>query len=240
MKQISSPSPSGATAKCRKPVGRPRSDGRAHLTRERVFRVCSKLIAKHGYAGTGIRTMASALQASPASLFNLFGSKDGLLSELITYAAQPSLEFYKELEKEDATPTVKLFKIIYEEVIAVASADQDYAALFYLPELRKPELKAAQEIRCSMIAHYQNLIVLGVAAGELTTENVALSAEQIFQLTETSIIGGPAMKKIKPKELASLTAKFCLRSLLIEPGRLRSLESKALKIDLRIELPNPQ
>lgn len=227
----------GGKVKSRRPVGRPRNDGKPHLTRQRVFEVCAKLIGEHGYAGTGMRAMAAALDSSVASLFNLFGSKDGLLNELISYAATPSLEFYKALNALDASPEVKLYKSLYEEVVAVACADRDHAALFYLPELRKPELKPAQLVRARMIEHYSKLIAHGVEAGALRATNELLAAEQVFQLTETAIIAGPAVAKIKPKTLAKNSAEFCLRSLLIDQENLPSIAAQAQRLTLKIEVP---
>lgn len=172
-----------------------------------------------------------------ASLFNLFGSKDGLLIELISYATTPSLTFYERLNAVDALPEVKLYKSIYEEVIAVASADRDHAALFYLPELRKPELKPAQAYRAKMIEHYKNLVANGIRAGSLTATDATLAAEQIFQLTETTIIGGPSVTRKEPNVLAQHTAHFCLRSLLVNVDDLASVEAAAMGLNLRIELP---
>jgi len=225
----------------RRPVGRPRSDGKPHLTRKRVFEVCAKLIAEHGYAGTGIRMMAAALDASPASLFNLFGSKDGLLNELIVFAAQPSIDFHKEITAETArlgtAPEVTLYKSIYEETLAVSSADRDYAALFYLPELRKPGLETAQLIRAKMIGHYRELIERGVQAGTLHADHVGLAAEQVFQLTETSIIAADDVTKISPQKQAASAADLCLRALLIEQNALAKIRKEASKLGPTIAQP---
>jgi AcrR family transcriptional regulator len=220
-------------------VGRPRADGKPHLSRERALIACLKLIAKHGYAGTGIRMMADELSASPASLFNLFGSKEGILNEIITLAARPSLEFHERMNQVPAAPVAKLYKSIYEEVVAVASADADLVGLFYLPELRKSEMQLAQDVRLSMIQHYERLISAGARAGDLKVDDLTQTAEQVFQLTETAIIGGPKLRKIKPKALAKQTARFCLRSLLSDPARLEEIEVAAFRIKLKFELPNP-
>lgn len=233
-----SPESTKVQSKTRKPVGRPRVDGKPHLTRERVFDVCSKLFAEHGFAGTGIRIIANALDASPASLFNLFGSKDELLIELITFAAQPSFDFYDKLKNVDAPAEVKLFKSIYEEVVVVASAERDHAAVFYLPELRKPEFKPAQEIRMRMISHYEELISQSAQEGNTVTSHADLVAEQVFQLTETSILAGSSVKKIHPKKMAAWTASFCLRSLLVDTDSLEGIEKQALALKLKIEPPD--
>lgn len=182
--------------------------------------------------------IAQALDASPASLFNLFGSKDQLLVELITFAAQPSFEFYEKLNDVDAPAEIKLFKSIYEEVVAVASAERDHAAVFYLPELRKAEFKPAQEIRMRMISYYEGLISQCAQEGKIITDHAGLAAEQVFQLTETSILAGTSVKKIKPKKLAGWTATFCLRSLLVDTDSLTQIEQQASALKLRIEPPD--
>ena len=224
-------------AKKRRPVGRPRGDGKPHLTRQRVFEVCTKLIAQHGFAGASIRMMATALDASPASLFNLFGSKDGLLNELIAYAAQGSFAFYEALSEIDATPEVLLYKSIYEEVIAVASADRDYVGIFYLPELRKQEFKSAQAVRASMVAHYVRLIEQCSKDDLLDVDSVQLAAEQVFQLTETSILAPNVAEALSPADQARQTAQFCMRALRCTEPRLQSIREAAAKIDLHITLP---
>lgn len=229
-------SPDLATKK-RRPVGRPRGDGKPHLTRQRVFEICTKLIAEHGFAGTSIRMMATALDASPASLFNLFGSKDGLLNELISFAAQASLSFYDELKAIDAEPEVLLYKSIYEEVVAVASADQDYVGIFYLPELRKPEFASAQAVRTRMVAHYAGLIEDCLAKNTMKAIQSQLAAEQVFQLTETSILAPQLANELTPEEQAKETADFCFRALRCDEVKLQSVRKGAAMIDLGIMPP---
>ena len=225
------------TAKKRRPVGRPRGDGKPHLTRQRVFEVCTKLIAQHGFAGTSIRMMATALEASPASLFNLFGSKDGMLNELIAYAAQGSFVFYEALSEIDATSEVLLYKSIYEEVCAVASADRDYVGIFYLPELRKPEFSSAQAVRAKMISHYAELIEKCSKGDVLDVGNVQLQAEQVFQLTETSILAPSLADVLSPAHQARQTAEFCMRAMGCSETDLNSIAKAAAKVDLQITLP---
>lgn len=226
-----------SVSKPRRPVGRPRGDGKPHLTRQRVFETCTKLIAQHGFAGTSIRMMATALDASPASLFNLFGSKDGLLNQLIAYAAQGSLAFHQAIRAVKAAPEALLYKSIFEEVIVVASADQDFAGIFYLPELRKPEFEAAQAIRARMVAHYADLLAQCVQTGRIETDNVALVAEQVFQLTETSILAPQLSDAMSPEQQAAATADFCLRGLGLGVADLRAIRQAAADIPLSIELP---
>ena len=221
----------------KRPVGRPRADGRPQLTKEAVFLVAAKHIAKDGYAGASIRKIAAELKAAPASVFNLFPTKDVLLNELLCFAATPSMVFYDELAKFNLPPAVALFKSIVEEVTAVASADRDFPAIFYLPELSKPGFEPAQETRANMVAHYRSLIEAGMQAGLFSVEVPALSAEQVFQLTETSIIAQQVATVTPPEEAARATARFCLRGLLVNPADLDAIEQASDQVSLAFVLP---
>ncbi len=221
----------------KRPVGRPRADGRPQLTRQAVMRAAAKLIAENGYAGTSIRMIATAVDAVPASVFNLFVSKDALLNELIDVAATPSLTFYRALTKADVAPGVALYKSVFEEARTVASANREYSTLFYLPELAKPQFRQAQQVRADMVSHYHRLIKIGVREGELVAQVPAHTAEQVFQLTETSILAGAKTSAIVPEEQARLTARLCLRALLSDQTRLDQIADAAAKIDLSIVLP---
>ncbi len=223
--------------KTKRPVGRPRADGRPQLTKEAVFLVAAKHIAKDGYAGASIRKIAAELKAAPASVFNLFPTKDVLLNELLGFAAAPSMVFYRDLDKLDLSPDVALFKSIMEEVIAVASADRDFPAIFYLPELAKPGFEPAQETRATMVAHYRSLIEAGQQAGLFSVDVPALSAEQVFQLTETSIIAQQVAAVTPPEIAARATARFCLRGLLADPAKLDTIEQAADQVPLAFVLP---
>ncbi|WP_377351970.1 TetR/AcrR family transcriptional regulator [Phenylobacterium conjunctum] len=224
----------------RRPVGRPRGDGRPHLTRTVVFLAAARLIAEHGYAGTSIRMIAREAEASPASLFNLFAGKDELLNELILYLAQPSLAFYGDLEAEvgaGAAPSAALYRMVFEEARLVASVDRAYVAVFLLPELRQSQFGPARAARRALVAHYQRLILGGLGDGTLVCDQPHLAAEQLFQLTETSLIMDETQPPLSPDDLARATARFCLRGLLADPARLADLEAEAAQLRSSLILP---
>ncbi|MFN3521592.1 MAG: TetR/AcrR family transcriptional regulator [Phenylobacterium sp.] len=230
------PSPRPGEAR---PVGRPRHDGRPHLSRDAVLQAAAKLIAREGFAGASVRRLGAALDAAPASLFNLFPSKDVLLDELIVYAAAPSLRFYAALQAIDAPAPARLYWTVHEEVSVVASIDPDYPALFYLPELRRPQFAAAQAARAEMVDHYRRLIDAGVAAGDFVCEAPALAAEQMLQLTETSVLAAGEAAAMPAADQARATARLCLRALLRDPDHLDAVEARAQAIDLHMSLPAP-
>ena len=225
-----------APPKHHRPVGRPRADGKSHLTRQDVFLVSAKLIAQRGYSGASIRMIAQELNASAASIFHLFKTKAELLNGLIAFAAQPSLAFYANLRQLNLPPDSALFKSIYEETLLVASADRDFASLFYLPELRREEFAAAQSVRNDLVNHYKSLLRGAKKDGLIKLHHVDLAAEQIFQLSETSIVASNAVDCIAPEDQAMATARFVLAGLLAQPDRLAEVEKAARTIDLTINI----
>ena len=67
--------------------------------------------------------------------------------------------------------------------------------------------------------------------------SVSLAAEQVFQLTETSILAGDMASTLSPEEQAVATADFSLRGLLADSARLEDVRGQAAQISLQIELP---
>ncbi len=221
----------------KKPVGRPRRDGKPHLTREALFEATAELIAVNGYAGTSIRMIATAADTSPASIFNLFASKDELLNAVIAYAASFSFDFYTRINSLDLTADVKLYKSIFAEVEAVASAKPAFTGLFYLPELSHSGFEPAQQVRADMVAHYQDCIDSGMADGLFVEVPAAFTAEQVFQLTETSILARAATSALTLAQQARYAARLCLRGLLLDPRRLTNVEAEADAVSLTFASP---
>ncbi len=222
----------------KRPVGRPRNDGRPQLTRHTVFLAAAALIAKNGYAGTSIRMIANEVGAVPASIFNLFATKEALLNELIGFVSEPSLQFYKSLTRLQLPVGVALYTSIFREVHAVASAQKHFPALFYLPELAKPEFADAQDVRARLVSHYRDLIETGQKQSIFTVDFVDLAAEQVFQMTETSVIADPQRAAPTVGAQARATARYCVRGLLTDTASLDANEAAAARIDLKIEIPD--
>lgn len=226
--------PKAPKLKDKKPVGRPRADGRPHLTEWEVYGAAAKLIARDGFAGTSIRKLASELGVTTASVLHLFKTKEDILNRLICFAAAPSLAFYERMQARSESAKVLLYKSLYEETLLVASAAKEFPALFYLPELSKPAFAPAQAVRRTMIRHYESLIKRGQERDEFESLNPSLTAEQFFQLTETSILAGAAANRLSPAEQAEATASLCLRAILKKKRSIESIVRNAAKLDDQI------
>lgn len=210
----------------KRPVGRPRADGRPHLAKGAVFQAAALMIAKFGYAGASLRKIADQLDVSAPSILNMFKTKEQLLNELIVALASRTLSFHRELERENLSAEVALYKMIYEEVVSVAGAYQ-LTRLFYLPELRLEGFEPAQAQRVAMIENFRRLVTQCIENRIFVEVDQVLATEQIFQLTETSMIA------LDPKGLGSIemqataAADLALRGLLTKAARLPAIRKRA-------------
>lgn len=221
----------------RRPVGRPRADGAPPLSKARVFEAAASLIAEYGYAGTSLRMIAESLGARAPSLSQMFSSKQRLLLELVDALAAVSIHFHEQLEAMDLPPAVRLHRMVHEEVRAVGSANRALMAIFYLPELRQPEFAPARAARYRMVSFYRAAIAAGIRDGTFRRVDADALAEQVFQLTETSIIAADARALGPPRRLAQETAEFVLRGLLVNARSLRGIASASARVDLAMTAP---
>ena len=216
----------------KRPVGRPRADGRPPLERHQVLMTAGRLITEHGYAGTSLRMIADALDTSAPAIAQRFGNKAELLNELVTAMADVSIRFHKSLGELGLPADIRLYKMIHAEVMALASARHAPISVFYLPELRQAEFAPAQQARASMMQFYLEVIEEGIDAGLFQSPSAVVSAEQVFQLTETIIIAQDRSTMGEPAALAKQTADFVLRGLLKKPANAEKVSQKAEEIAL--------
>ena len=216
----------------KKPVGRPRANGKPHLTKHQIFTATAGLISLHGYAGTSLRMIAQQLDASPASLLNAFASKEQLLNELIEFAARSSFDFYQSLSELNLTPDIALYKSLYEETYAVAG-HLEFAGLFYLPEINRSGFERAQAVRRDMLRHYEGLLRRGQEQSLFIANPVRYQAEQMFQLTETSILALPGSARPSLRAQAQASAAFGLRAVLVNPADLDHIIEQADGVHLK-------
>lgn len=227
------------TTQPKRTAGRPRADGKAHLAKFDVFKAAAQLVAQYGYAGASLRKIAAALDVNAPSILNIFPTKEHLLNELIIELSASTLNFHKNLESFNLRSDVALYKMIYEEVISVAGTNKDLVRLFYLPELRLPGFESALSQRTQMINNYQLHVKNCVNDNLFRDVNVELATEQIFQLTETSMIAINPQKFPTVTQQAAATAELILRGFLRKPSTVTSIAKKALACEISPQRGEP-
>lgn len=228
---------SQAKKQTKRPVGRPRADGRSHLTRQDVFRASAKLMSVFGFTGTSVRMIADELDCTTASIFNLFPTKKDLFDELISNTSAPAFEFQDRLRALRLAPSEALFKSLFEETLILNEAPVAFIAIYALPELRHPDFGHARKQRKKLVSHYENIIRAGIGDGEFTECDPHWMAEQMIQLVETCIMAGDQFSIASRKQRALETARFGLRGLLNDPDKLDQIEQKCAQIDITYNAP---
>ena len=225
------------TTKTKRPVGRPRADGRSHLTKKDVFRAAAKLMCVFGFTGTSVRMIAQELDCTTASIFNLFATKKDLFDELISSITAKAFEFYAELMALDPEPGEAVFKSLFEDSLVLGAAPVEFIAIYELPELRHPDFGHARRLRRRLVSHYDNLIADGVARGEFHPCDARWMAEQMIQLVETCIMAGDQFTHVSLRERCLETARFGLRGILVNPDRLPKIEAASEALGVTYSAP---
>ncbi|SCF68640.1 transcriptional regulator, TetR family [Streptomyces sp. Ncost-T10-10d] len=143
------------------PSGERRRDAAA--TRRRLLEAARDLFAERGYEGTTVRSIAERAGANQALLFRYFGSKQGLLTEVLAQGG---------LEQLRATPPEELFETALRSMLtrsAVGGAG-DRSLEVYLRSIGRGD-EAAGTLR-ELGEEYQSVL-----AGLSGTEDGALRAD---------------------------------------------------------------
>ncbi|QDZ02311.1 TetR/AcrR family transcriptional regulator [Nitratireductor mangrovi] len=71
--------------------------------REQIKRVAEELLVKHGYRGVSFRQISEILNTTRANLHYHFGSKDGLVEEVLEDYANRTLDAYRDIWTDTRT-----------------------------------------------------------------------------------------------------------------------------------------
>jgi len=123
-------------------------------TRERLLEAADRLFSKHGPSHTSVRAITSEAGTNVASVSYHFGSRDGLLREVVSRRLVPitnrSLERLAELEAADGRPrledVVAAFAVpMLEELPADPVLSELFGLLFHEPEV-------ARDLRADLVS----------------------------------------------------------------------------------------
>jgi AcrR family transcriptional regulator len=99
-------------------------------SRQRILDAATRLMSERGYAGTSI-SMVTRLSGLPASsTYWHFGSKEGLLCEVLEYAASSFLQSLPRFEDVDGTPRERLHEIVRQAFVRNRKGDPDFFRLY--------------------------------------------------------------------------------------------------------------
>lgn len=114
-------SDSASAAPERRAYHSPARQRQAEETRQRMLAAARKLLARHGYAGTTLEMLAEEADVSPKTVVAVFGSKRGILAEVLNPAAfgSPYRDMLAQLRAESdpyrrVAIVAKLTRHVYE------------------------------------------------------------------------------------------------------------------------------
>jgi AcrR family transcriptional regulator len=189
--------------------------------RRQIEDVASELFGDQGYAATGVRDIARALDIQGASIYSHVTSKEAVLWAIVERAASM---FESAADRAlDATagrtPSVRMRALVVAHV-GVVTAGPEAATVFdrewrHLEGSRRDEMRARRD---AYEARFRDLIEDGIVTGEFAAVDPAIASA--FLLTALNAVGtwyrpdGPRT----PAELADAYADLSLRSLCGEPA----------------------
>ena len=142
-----------------------------------------RLFARRGYHATSVRDIAAALDLQGGSLYAHIASKEDVLWELVSRAAEGFVRRAAAVERAEPDPRRRLERLV-EEHVAVITGDPDNAAVFhhewrFLP----PERRAAIAVqRRAYEGFFRRAIEEGAQAGVFEAEDPALAAVMVLSL----------------------------------------------------------
>ena len=184
--------------------------------RRQIEDVASELFHDQGYAATGVRDIARALDIQGASLYAHVTSKEAVLWAIVERAASM---FERAADRAlDATagrPASVRVRALVVAHVGVVTGGPEAATVFdrewrHLEEARRDEVRARRD---AYEARFRALIEDGIATGEFVAVDPAIASA--FLLTALNAVGtwyrpdGPR----SPAELADAYADLALRAL---------------------------
>jgi len=213
-------------------MGRPRSDGRPPLTRRDILDTARISFAKLGIAGTSIRSIALQLGSHPASVFHHFPTKEHVIAAVAAEVFSRQMPHIQNVLALGLQPDVALYKLVRDDALFTAGGEGDQRRLFLLPEMRSAQFPQLRHIWLKVLDSYVGILQAGVAAGLFREMPLRLTAEFLCTLPIVTIVSFSSERLGSDREVARQIARFAIRSVLAKPGRLESVEKRALGIHI--------
>lgn len=175
-------------------------------SRDRILRAAVKLFARHGYGNTGLRELAAAAEVNLAMVNYFFGSKKGLLKEILDVFFSGYLEVaQREMAGEDELP-VKLDRFIRSAVHYFA-AHQDYLLVTIAelphddPEITEHKASWGSQMVETVGKHLQSG---SNDAGNKTIPPV-MFCSMLTSMMASRFLFTPVMDQVQPEQLSAIS-----------------------------------
>lgn len=233
--------------------GRPRASGiAAEDPREEIIQVATRLFAERGYERTSMTMLAEACGMKQSSLYYWFANKREVLRATAATNRQ-SVGAAEALGPIEADVPAKLYRVLYEDGVAICEAPFDYNEIERLAAEHPDDLASFWDDYRTLFTFVAGLIRDGVEQGTLvlggseTPEWAAAAALHANEGMQKAYRYGSgdiaaqyppveaaegASETDRIRAFARRTASATLHSLLVDRAALADVERAALALDL--------
>jgi len=187
---------------------------RADVRREEILRAASDAVARLGFARTRVADVAAELGISPALVFYHFETKDRLLSEAFTFAAERDMQ---RLERAVSGPGSSVSRLravlrLYAPSGLAPGWTLDIEA--WAEALRSPEIReASRRLDRQWRAGIERIIADGAQGGEFRAEDPRQSAQRIAAMLDGLAVATQVRRSLPRSQAARWAAEHAAREL---------------------------
>ena len=189
------------------------ADAPVQGTRERLLHEARKILEEGGYAAASVQAIADRSGVAAGTLYRHFSSKADLFVQLVRDTARRDIEAMKAAASSGGS-VERLEAIVATFARRTLRKRRLAWALVYEPvdPLVDAERLVYRREHCRRMA---KLLRRGVAAGEIPSQNVELSAAAIVGAIAESLVGplAPVGEITSDEDLIATLVRLCRRSL---------------------------
>ncbi len=192
-----------------------RTEARKAETCEAIVAAALELIARDGYAGAQVASVAERAGVATGTVYRHFPSKSELFAEVFRRASQREVDAMREAGREDGRPASERAASAIEAFARRALAGRRLAYAL----IAEPVDPAVEAERLSFRRAYHSvvaeLLTDGIAAGEFPAQDVEVSSAAIVGALGEALVGplSPTSNGTDPEKLISALLDFCTRSI---------------------------
>ncbi|GAB3867555.1 TetR/AcrR family transcriptional regulator [Nocardioides maradonensis] len=152
-------------------------------TRTRLLEAAIEAFAEKGFHGTTTRDIATAAGMSPAALYVHHRSKEELLHQISKEGHEDTLRLIRAAVATTEDPTEQLRRVIHDFCLHHARDHTGARIVNYeLAALSPEHLVEIQGIRHEIETEMRELVARGVAAGQFSVGEVAMTSAALLSL----------------------------------------------------------
>ncbi|MFJ1713953.1 TetR/AcrR family transcriptional regulator [Streptomyces sp. NPDC088175] len=194
-----------------RPTARTEATRLAH--RERLLDAARQLLAEGGYPATSISALARRAGVATGSVYNHFASKQELLAAVFRHVAGHELGAVREAVRARSGVTEQLRALV--EVFSYRALRSPRTAWALLAEPVDPLVEEERlTYRRGYHALAETVIVAGISAGELPSQDAQLSAAAVIGAVGEALLGplSPVGARTDPGPVVESITALCLRA----------------------------